>query len=188
MYRRVFIIGAVVIGLAVGITRAQEANATKTAVLSSTIDGTAIGPIVGACPAGGYAAICPSSTQCSCVTITGKISGKLAGNGPAVVNITLDSGSATTNILNSTCLPAFGTAVLTTTAGSGKNQTVRNETLNLNLSFCSQITNAASNTFDGGFGIAASPAPSPAANGWGSVNGTQNGSKVKLKLKGSITQ
>ena len=187
MYLRGLMIGVFAIALSGGFARAQEADATKTAVLSGTIKGTII-PTAGSCLAGGYAAICPSGV-CSCVTMAGgKVTGRLAGSGVAVVNVTLDSGSATSSVSGSTCQPGFGVAALTTTLGSGKNKTVKSETINLNLSVCDALTNNGTATFDGGFGVAASPAPIPPASGWGTVDGSQKGTSLTLKLKGSITQ
>jgi hypothetical protein len=188
MYRRVLIIGTIVVAVGAGLVRAQVSDAVKTAVLSGTIKGTVSAPVAGVCAGSGYAAICPSGT-CSCVTMAaGKVTGGLAGSGVAVVNVTLDSGSATSSVSGSTCQPAFGVAALTTTLGSGKNKTVKNEAINLNLSVCDPFTNSGTGTFNGGFGIAASPAPTPAAGGWGTVDGSLKGTTLTLKLKGSITQ
>ncbi len=187
MYQRVLMIAVFAVALSGGSVYAQETDATRTAVLSGTIKGTAT-PAAGACLTGGYSAICPSGI-CSCDTMAGgKVTGKLAGSGLAVVNITLDSGSATSSVSGSTCQPGFGVATLTTTVGSGKNKIVKSETINLNLSVCDAFTNGGAEAFDGGFGIAASPAPTPAASGWGTVDGSQKGTVLTLKLKGSITQ
>lgn len=117
-----------------------------------------------------------------------KVSGGLAGGGVGVVKLTVDSGSSTSAVSGSTCQPAFGEADLTTTVGTGTNKIVKTETLNLLAALCNQVTGASPDTISGGFGIAASPAPSPAASGWGTLDGTMKGSKVTLRLKGSITQ
>jgi hypothetical protein len=185
MYKRALMIGAVVVALGAGLVMAQEDDAVKTATLGGTIKGTASGPVAGACAGTGYAAICPSGT-CACLTVAGTITGRLAGKGLASVAITEDSGSATSAVSGSTCLPGFGTATLTTSLGVGKNKVIKSETLNLAVSVCDPIRN--SGDISGGFGIAAAPAPSPAAAGWGSVDGFQRGTTVVLNLKGSITQ
>jgi hypothetical protein len=188
MYQRALIIGVIALALGAGLVHAQEADVAKTAVLSGTIKGAVSGPTAGTCAVGGYSAICPSGT-CSCLTIaSGKVTGRLAGTGLATVAITEDSGSATSSVSGSTCQPGFGVATLTTSLGTGKNKVVKSETINLNLSVCDAFTNSGTEAFDGGFGIAASPAPTPAASGWGTVDGTQRGTTLTLTLKGSITQ
>jgi hypothetical protein len=187
MYQRALIM-VIALALGAGLVHAQEADIAKTAVLSGTIKGAVSGPTAGTCAVGGYSAICPSGT-CSCLTIaSGRVTGRLAGNGLATVAITEDSGSATSSVSGSTCQPGFGVATLTTSLGTGKNKVVKSETINLNLSVCDAFTNSGTEAFDGGFGIAASPAPTPAASGWGTVDGTQRGTTLTLTLKGSITQ
>ncbi len=190
MYKRVLIIGGVVVALAAGLVLAQEGDAVKTKVLSGTITGAISSPVAGACSVLGFTAICPSGpANCSCVTMAAaKVTGNLAGKGVGVVNITVDSGTATSGIGGSTCQAGFGVASLTTTLGAGKNKFVKTESLNLLLSLCSNITPNGTNAIVGGFGIAAAPAPSPSASGWGTVDGSQRASDVVLKLKGSITQ
>jgi hypothetical protein len=189
MYKRTLVIMAVLIAVGAAWARAQQADAISTRVRNGTITGTVSGPVAGLCSLTGYSAICPSVSNCSCLTISAaKVSGDLAGKGVGVVNLTVDSGSATSAISGSTCQPAFGEADLTTTQGTGKNKIVRSETLNLLITLCNQVTGASPQTVSGGFGIAASPAPTPAASGWGTVDGTMKGTKMTLKLKGSVTQ
>jgi len=165
-------------------------DAVKTSVLSGRIKGTVSGPVAGICAVSGYAAMCPSgASNCSCLTVPGgTIRGRLAGSGLAAVAITLDSGLATSVISGSTCQPGFGTATLTTTVGFGKNKIIKNETLNLALLVCDPIRGNAPTTLTGGFGIAAAPAPSPGASGWGTVSGVEKGTSMTLDLKGSVTQ
>jgi hypothetical protein len=184
MYKRALVIGAVVVALGAGLVMAQEDDALKTAVLAGTIKGTASGPVAGTCASSGYAAVCPSGT-CSCLTVAGTVTGQLAGKGLASVAITEDGGLST-NSTGSTCVPGFGTATLTTSKGVGKNKVIKSETLNLTVSVCDVIRN--SGDISGGFGISSAPAPSPAAAGWGSVDGFQRNTTVVLNLKGSITQ
>lgn len=164
-------------------------DALNTRVRNATIVGNVTGPVAGVCSMSGYAAICPSGpSNCSCITISNaRVRGSLAGNGSADVNLTLDSGSATSSISGSTCLPAFGTADLTTVQGAGRNLTIRSETLNLVGAFCDRFSGRPAQ-INGGFGIASSPAPSPDASGWGTLAGTQRGSQMTIKLQGSITQ
>jgi len=190
MYKRVLIIGGVVIALAAGLVLAQEGDAVKTKVLNGTIRGPISSPVAGACSSVGFTAICPSgAANCSCVTMAAsKVTGNLAGKGVGIVNITLDSGTATSAIPGSTCLAGFGEADLTTTLGAGKNKFVKTETLNLLLSVCNKLTANSPTAMVGGFGIAAVPAPSPSASGWGTVDGSIKNSNAVLKLKGSITQ
>ena len=190
MYRRVLIVGGVLVALAAGLVLAQEQDAATTKVLSGTISGLISSPVAGACSTLGFTAICPSGpANCSCVTISAaKVAGNLAGKGVGVVDITIDSGTATSAIAGSTCQAGFGVASLTTTVGSGKNKSVKTEALNLLLSVCDKLTAGSPNEIVGGFGIAAAPAPTPPASGWGTVDGTIKGSNAVLKLKGSITQ
>jgi hypothetical protein len=190
MYKRTLVIIAVLIAVGGAWARAQQADAVTTKVLNGTITGTISGPVAGLCSMTGYSAICPSgSANCSCFTINpAKVSGSLAGNGVGIVHLTVDSGSFTSAVSGSTCQPAFGEADLTTTLGTGKNKTVKTESLNLLAALCDKLNGLSPDTITGGFGIAASPAPSPVASGWGTLDGNRKGSKVTLKLKGSITQ
>lgn len=190
MFKRILIIGGVVVALAAGLVLAQESDAVKTKVLTGTISGAVSSPIAGACSTLGFAAICPSGpSDCSCITIpAAKVTGSLAGKGLGVVNITLDSGVTTSAVTGSTCQAGFGEADLTTALGVGRNKFVKTETLNLLLSVCNKLTPGSPNEIVGGFGIASAPAPSPAASGWGTVDGTIRNSDAVLKLKGSITQ
>ena len=186
MYRRALVIMTVLIAVGAAWARAQQADAITTKVRNGTITGTISGPVAGPWSLTGYSAICPSGPlNCSCLTINAaKVSGSLAGNGVGTVHLTIDSGSSTSAVSGSTCQPAFGDADLTTTVGTGKNKTVKTETVNLLTALCDKVTGASPDTLSGGFGIAASPA----ASGWGTLDGTMKGSKVTLKLKGSITQ
>jgi hypothetical protein len=194
MFKRALMIGAVIAALGVGLVRAQDdgndaaSDALRTAVLGGTIKGTVSGPVAGACSSTGYSAVCPSGT-CSCISVNaGTVKGRLAGSGVATVAITLDSGTATSSVSGSTCQPGFGVATLTTTLGTGKNKVVKTESLNMTLSYCDPLRTNSPTSVIGGFGIAAVPAPSPAASGWGTVNGTQKNATLVLKLNGSVTQ
>jgi hypothetical protein len=190
MYKRALVIVTVTIVLGAAWVRAQEAAALKTKVLNGTITGTLSRPVAGACAVTGFAAICPSgAAKCSCVTMNAaKVTGNLAGTGSAVVNITIDSGISTSAVSVATCQAGFGVANITTIVGKGKNKTTKTETLNLLASLCDKLSPNSADTITGSFGIAASPAPSPAASGWGTMDGTERGSTATLKLKGSITQ
>jgi hypothetical protein len=117
-----------------------------------------------------------------------KVRGSLAGNGVAVVNFTLDSGSLTSPVTGSTCQPAFGQADLTTTVGRGANKTVKMESINLLAALCDSKNGRSPATLTGGWGIAASPAPSPGASGWGTLDGAQTNTKITMKLNGTVTQ
>jgi hypothetical protein len=189
MYKRAFVIVVVLIAVGAAWARAQQADAVSTRIQNGIISGTLSAPVAGPCSITGYSAICPSGTNCSCITINAaKVKGSLAGNGIGVVRMTVDGGSATSAISGSTCQPVFGVADLTTTIGRGKNKTTKTETLNLQAALCDKLNNRSHGTLDGGFGIASSPAPSPTASGWGTLDGTMTDTKMTLKLKGSITQ
>ena len=189
MYKRVLIIAAVASALGAAWVHAQEANAVNTAIRNAVISGSLSSPTAGptangACSSTGYAAICPSGS-CQCATMTGaKVTGSLAGTGTANVSITLDLGDPTT-VSGSTCQPIFGAADLTTT--TGKNKGPETETLNLLGVYCDKFISGQPNTVSGGFGIAASPAPSPAATGWGTMTGEAHHGTLKLSLKGLVT-
>jgi hypothetical protein len=189
MYKRALMIGAIIAALGVGLVRAQDSSdATRTSVLGGTIKGNLSGPTAGVCPGTGYQAMCPVG-PCSCVTVdAAKVKGRLAGSGVGTVAITMDSGLSTSSVSGSTCQPGFGVANLTTTSGRGNNKVVKTETLNLALSICDPLRGNSPTSVIGGFGIASAPAPSPAASGWGTVNGTQKNSTLTLKLNGSVTQ
>jgi hypothetical protein len=195
MFKRALMIGAVIAALGVGLVRAQDGNndasdsdAFRTAVLGGTINGTISGPTAGVCPGSGYQAMCPVG-PCTCVTVdAASVKGRFAGSGVATLAITMDSGLGTSPVSDSTCQPGFGVATLTTTLGAGKNKVVKSETLNLALSICDPLRGNSPTSVIGGFGIAAVPAPSPAASGWGTVNGMQKNTTLTLKLNGSVTQ
>jgi hypothetical protein len=190
MYKRALVMTVVFIAVGAAGASARQAAAVATKVLNGTITGTISGPVAGLCSMTGYSAICPSGAEnCSCFTVNAaKVSGSLAGSGVGIVHLTMDSGSSTSPVSGSACQPAFGEADLTTTVGTGKNKTIKTESLNLLVTLCDTVTGASPDTIAGGFGIAASPAPSPAASGWGTLDGTIRDSKMTLKLKGSITQ
>jgi hypothetical protein len=190
MYKRALVMITVLIAVGVAWARAQQADAVTTKILNGTITGMISGPVAGVCSDTGYSAICPSGlANCSCFTINAaKVSGSLAGNGIGVVRFTIDSGSSTSAVSGATCQPAFGEADLTTTVGKGKNKTTKTESLNLLAALCDKLNGRSPDTITGGFGIAASPAPSPVASGWGTLEGSMKGSNMTLKLKGSITQ
>jgi hypothetical protein len=180
MYKRVLIFGVVIIGLATAVVRAQDYAAVATSKnLTANIKGTAAAPVASPCATVGYAAFCPSPVVCSCLKITGaSVSGSLAGKGTANLLLTQETSLATTNVAGGTCTPFFGTAALTTML----NKASKTETLNLQGVSCD------GGAFAGGFGIAPSPVPSPAAAGWGALFGSTKGGVVSLQLKGSITQ
>jgi hypothetical protein len=181
MYKRALVMITVLIAVGAAWARAQQ-------VRDATITGQISDPVAGVCSDTGYSAICPSESNCSCMTINAaKVKGSLAGDGIGVVRLTIDSGSATSSVSGATCQPAFGVADLTTVVGRGVNKTTKTETLNLLAALCDKLHAGRPDTITGGFGIAASPAPSPAASGWGTLDGSKKGSKVTLKLEGSIT-
>ncbi len=193
MYRRALLVMTVVILLGAAWVRAQEADVVATRIQNGTISGDFSGPVAGVCtpvPATGYTEICPSGPlNCSCITMNAaKVRGSLAGKGVAVVNFTVDGGSPTSPVTDETCQPAFGQADLTTTVGRGPNKTVKMESINLLTALCDSKNGRSPATLTGGWGIAASPAPSPTASGWGTVEGTKTDSKITLKLKGTVTQ
>jgi hypothetical protein len=191
MYRHALVVVTVVILMGAAWVRAQEADAVGTRIQNATISGDFSGPVAGVCtpvPDTGYPDICPSGT-CSCITMSAaKVTGSLAGKGVAVVNFTVDGNSATSSVSGATCQPAFGQADITTTVGRGANKTVKTESINLLAALCDSKNGRSPSTLTGGWGIAASPAPSPAASGWGTLDGTQTGSKITLKLQGTVTQ
>lgn len=190
MFKRVLVIGAVTLAIGAAWVRAQEADAVKTAIRSAVISGSLSSPIAGptangACSSTGYAAICPSGS-CLCATMTGaKVTGSLAGTEAANVSITVDTGDVTTDVSGSACQPIFGTADISPV---GKNKSPETETLNLLGVYCDKFASGQPNTVSGGFGVAASPAPSPAASGWGAMTGTDHHGTLKLSLKGPITE
>ena len=188
MYRRALVVITVVILMGAAWVRAQEADAVGTRIQNATISGDFSGPVAGVCSNTGYTAICPTG-PCSCITLNAaKVKGSLAGNGVAVVNFTLDGGSLTSPVTGSTCQPAFGQADLTTTVGRGANKTVKTESINLLAALCDSKNGQSPSMLKGGWGIAASPAPSPTASGWGTLEGTKTDSKITLKLNGTVTQ
>jgi len=191
MYRRALVVITVVILMGAAWVRAQEADAVGTRIQNATISGDFSGPVAGVCtpvPATGYTALCPTG-PCSCITMNAaKVTGSLAGKGFAVVNLTLDGGSLTSPVTGATCQPAFGQADITTTVGRGANKTVKTESINLLAALCDSKNGRSPSTLTGGWGIAASPAPSPAASGWGTLAGTETSSKITLKLQGAVTQ
>jgi hypothetical protein len=184
MYKRVVIIGVVIIGLATALVRAQEqAAASASKNLTATIKGTVPAAVASPCATVGYAAFCPSPVACSCLTINGAaVSGSLAGKGTANLLITQETSLATSSVVGQTCTPFFGTADLSTSVGIGKKAVGKKETLNLQGVSCDNGQIA------GGFGIAASPVPTPGATGYGTVSGTVKGTALSLVLKGPITQ
>jgi hypothetical protein len=189
VHKRMVVVMALTVALSGAWAFAQQPEATTTKILTGTISGVTT-TATGTCPGTGYSAICPSGT-CSCLTMAaGAVTGELAGKGTAVVNISIDTGSATSAVVSSSCYPVFGVADLSTTVGGGRNKTSKSETLNLAGALCDPLNSHSSSTIDGGFGIAATPAPSPAASGWGSFTGSQKdpNSKLTLKFKGSVTQ
>lgn len=194
MYRRALVVITVVILVGAAWARAQESDALATRIQNATISGAFSGPVAGVCtpvPDTGYPDICPSGpSNCSCITMNAaKVKGSLAGDGVAVVNFTVDSGSATSSVSGSTCQPAFGQADLTTTVGKGKNKNIKTESINLLAALCDSKNGRSPATLTGGWGIAASPAPSPlGASGWGTLSGTQTNTKITLKFNGTVTQ
>lgn len=161
----------------------EYSNVLAGPVLSGIIKGEVTSHVTGACSESGYASICPSgSAGCSCLIISGTIRGGFAGNGTATLNLTLDGGSATNNA-KLTCRPSFGTATLVTTIGP--NGIAKTESLNLSTTLCDTLDGA---KILGGFGVAGTPPPSPAANGWGIAEGTEIGTQVELRLTGPIVQ
>jgi hypothetical protein len=193
MYRRALVVVTVVILMGAAWVRAQEADAVATRIQNATISGAFSTPVPGVCtpdPATGYTTICPSGPlNCSCITMNAaKVTGSLAGKGVAVVNFTLDGGSPTSPVSGSTCQPTFGQADLTTTVGRGASKIVKQESINLLAALCDSKNGRSPATLTGGWGIAASPAPSPTASGWGTLEGTKTDSKITLKLKGTVTQ
>jgi hypothetical protein len=190
MYKRAFVIITVVIAVGAAWARAQQADASTAKIRNATITGQISDPVAGKCSDTGYSAICPSGPlNCSCISINAaKVDGSLAGKGIGVVHFTIDSGSSTSAVPGATCQPAFGVADLTTVTGKGVNKTTKTETLNLLAAMCNKFSGGRPETITGGFGIAASPAPSPVASGWGTLDGSIKGSKATLKLEGPITQ
>ena len=74
-----------------------------------------------------------------------------------------------------------------TQVGRGIHKIIKTESLNLAVTLCNRLNDTKPDTLTGGFGIAASPVPSPMASGWGTIDGVKRGSKVTLKLEGSTT-
>jgi hypothetical protein len=184
MYKRILIFGVVIIGLASALVRAQDnAAASATKNLTANIKGTVPSAVASPCATAGYAAFCPSPVACTCLTINGAtVSGSLAGKGTANLLLTEETSLATSAVVGQTCTPFFGTADLSTSQGTGKKAVGKKETLNLQGVSCDNGQIA------GGFGIAASPVPTPGATGFGIVTGTVKGSSLSLQLKGPITQ
>ncbi len=190
MYKRLLVIGAVTLALGAAWVRAQEADTVKTAMRTAVISGSISSPTAGptangACSSSGYAAICPSGS-CECATMTAaKVTGSLAGTETANVSLTVDKADVTSDVSGATCQPIFGTADIIPLIGKKSPKT---ETLNLLGVYCDKATSSQPNTVSGGFGIAASPAPSPAASGWGTMTGQARHGTLKLSLKGPVTE
>jgi len=185
VYKRIVIFGVVFIGLATALVRAQDnAAATATKNLTANIKGTLPAALTGPCVTTGYAGFCPSPVVCTCLTINGaSVTGSLAGKGTANLLITQETSLATSDVVGQTCTPFFGSADLSTSLGTGKKAVGKTETLNLQGVSCNNGQIA------GGFGIAASPVPTPGATGYGIVSGTvKGGTALSLVLKGPITQ
>jgi hypothetical protein len=203
MYKRALVVITVVILLGAAWARAQESDTATpvTRIQNATISGPSTEVLSAVCPppspeTGYLPDTCPSGTgHCSCITMMTpdviKVNGSLAGSGIAVVNFTVDSGSSvvTSSVSGSTCEPAYGEADLTTMVGTGKNKTQQTESINLLAAICDSKNAKSPETLNGGWGIAASPAPSPnGALGWGTFSGTETATKMTLKLNGSVTR
>jgi hypothetical protein len=177
--------GASVVFIA-GVATAAKTSGPKAAMRAANITGAsgtpATGPgLGGACATTGYDAFCPSGT-CQCLTISSaKVTGSMAGTGTADLQVTEDTGAATTSVSGASCTPFFAVATLTTTLA----KTALTETLNFGGMSCDQFTSKGKSAIQGGFGIGTA---SNSATGWGTVVGTSNQSSVTLHLKGLVTQ
>jgi len=192
MYKRVLIIAAVVVALGAAWMQAQKADASAAKTLNAIIVASSVpSPSKGACAAEGYAAICPSDptgAKCECISdASGVLSGNF-GKGKAVLLLTEDPDSATTDVAGENCIPFFGTIALTGTTGSGKKEKTQTATVNVVGANCDPFNAKANETLSGGFGVAAAPSPSPAITGWGNLTGTVNTKDdLKMTLKGPIS-
>lgn len=182
-----FAVGFMALCVALGATQTMAAT---TAIRYASITGSLSGQTTGACPVSkSYADQCPVG-PCNCVQIPNATVGaaagqsaKIAGTGTADVFLTLDTGAATVSGADS-CTPFFGVAELTTKRAG----TTLIEHINMNGVECSPITGSNEEIL-GGFGIAAKPAPTNGAKGYGKITGSVTpGGTVSLTLKGSITE
>jgi hypothetical protein len=111
--------------------------------------------------------------------------------------VTMDEGinpatNPSVGMVDGRCNPFYG--VLTDSVGS----TGETKTINLLGTACKRVTGISKNTqsgkdggdaLNGGWGIEASPAPSPSASGWGTLSGsTTSTDNVSIKLMGTVTQ
>jgi hypothetical protein len=179
MCKRLSVIIAVIVAMGTVWIQARDAVAAKAATLTAVISASSVpSPVAGTCANSGYAAVCPGGT-CGCVSIpNATVTGNL-GKGTVDLELTEDAALATTSD-PVTCTPFFGTATITVPAI--KKNPGNSETLNLVGAYCG------TQGISGGFGVAASPAPSPALTGFGSMSGTVSSKNaLKITLRGPIS-
>jgi hypothetical protein len=180
-------------------TRTLNINGT-----GSPASPNAVNTATGACNFSAWVDRC-SGTNCNCVQVIPSTAGGSMDKGKQTVSnffVTTDqdinpADNSLVGAPNGRCNPFFG--VLTDAVGS----TGETKTINLLGTTCKKVTgisktntsgNNVGDTLQGGWGITASPAPSPSASGWGTLTGstTKNQgdltSKVTIKLMGTVTQ
>jgi hypothetical protein len=161
---------------------------------------TAVNSTTGACNVSPWVDHC-TGTNCSCIQVIPSSAGGSMDKGAQTVSdffVTTDDDvnpaqNAPIGEVDGKCAPFF--AVLTDTVAS----TGETKTLNLIGTSCKKITgisnknpsgNHVGDSLNGAWGIASSPAPTPAASGWGTLTGTTTKSSngVSIKLTGAVTQ
>ena len=176
-------------------TRTLNIKGTGATAAPSAVDTTS-----GACNISPWVHVC-SGTNCTCVEVTvSNASGSMDKGKQTVSNFFVtadgDINPATapdSSNIGPSCNPLRG--VLTDTVAS----TGETKTINLLATSCKKITGISSgnpsgnhvgDTFSGGWGIEASPAPSPAASGWGTLSGTttKTTGAVSFKLSGLVNE
>jgi hypothetical protein len=180
MYKRVLVIAAVSVALGVAWMQAKKADAAATRFSATIISTTAPAVTTGVCSSSGFESFCPTG-PCQCLTITGATvqSPLFFGKGTANLKLTEDPNSPTAKG-GSNCVPFFGTIAIIGAKNSGS--------MNVVGADCDPIIKNGPEVLTGGIGLAV-PSPSPAVNGWGVLNGTDNTTKgvLRLTLKGPLS-
>jgi hypothetical protein len=175
---------------------AASGPSTKNVTLNFKGTGTLSDPNA-ACTVG-FSANCPSGT-CQCVEVTGATAtGNVKSLTVSDFFVTVDTGTDLADASapdmsepNQKCNPIFGSVTISNSDFDA--------TLNIAAVSCKHFVGISnknpSGTHDkdiigGGWGIAASPAPSPGASGGGLLTGTvvQSSQAVALKLSGPVSR
>jgi hypothetical protein len=175
---------------------AASGPSTKNVTLNFKGTGTVVNPTA-QCTTG-FSNVCPSGT-CQCVEVTGAtVTGNVKALTVSDFFVTIDTG---TNLAdapspdmsepNQKCNPIFGSVTVSNSEFDA--------TLNIAGVSCKHFVGISSKnpsgTHDkdilgGGWGISASPAPSPGASGGGLLTGTvtQSSQAVAIKMSGQVSR